>query len=166
MNKSVLAALLLMLTLSVTHAQNIKIGYINSLELLSMMPETKTADEKLQALAKDLEAQYREYIMEYQKLANQLQTDNAMSEIAREARMQDLSNLEQRITNFESSSQEKIQNKRNELYEPIISKATAVVKEVADANGYTYVLDSSNGTVIQAPESDNLLELVKKQLGI
>ena len=44
MNKSVLAALLLMLTLSVTHAQNIKIGYINSLELLSMMPETKTAD--------------------------------------------------------------------------------------------------------------------------
>ena len=105
MNKSVLAALLLMLTLSVTHAQNIKIGYINSLELLSMMPETKTADEKLQALAKDLEAQYREYIMEYQKLANQLQTDNAMSEIAREARMQDLSNLEQRITNFESSSQ-------------------------------------------------------------
>ncbi len=166
MSKSVFAAFILMLSLSVSSAQNVKIGYINSLELLSLMPETKTADEQLQVLAKDLEAQYREYIMEYQKLANQLQTDNSMSEIAREARMQDLSNLEQRITNFETSSQEKIQKKRNELYEPIITKATAVVKEVADANGYTFVLDSSNGTVIQAPESDNLIELVKKQLGI
>ena len=75
-------------------------------------------------MAKDLEAQYREYVLEYQRQLSILQSDSTLSEVAREAKIQDLTNLEQRITDFESSSQEKLNTKRSELYEPILTVPT------------------------------------------
>ena len=46
-----------------------KLGYINSLELLSLMPETKVADEKLEKYGKDLEGLYDQMIKEGQTKA-------------------------------------------------------------------------------------------------
>jgi len=164
--KKILFIACLSLMAFATQAQTMKIGYINSLEVLSLMPETKTADAQLQEMARELEAQYREYILEYQKLANQVQSDATLSEVAREAKIQDLSNLEKRITDYEATSQEKISTKRNELYEPILTKATETVKEVANENGYTHVFDSSTGAIIHAPEGDDIIELVKAKLSL
>ena len=102
--KKILFIACLSLMAFATQAQTMKIGYINSLEVLSLMPETKTADAQLQEMARELEAQYREYILEYQKLANQVQSDATLSEVAREAKIQDLSNLEKRITDYVHNS--------------------------------------------------------------
>jgi outer membrane protein len=165
MKRIILIALFAVVTAGAS-AQTVKIGYVNSLEILSLMPETKVADAELQKMARELEAQYREYIMEYQKLANQIQSNTELTDVAREAKMQDLGNLEQRITEYESTSQEKISAKRNELYEPILAKATETVQTVAEENGYTHILDSSTGAIIHAPEGDNILELVKAKLGL
>ena len=166
MKKILFAALLGVVTLGAVQAQTVKIGYINSMELLSMMPEAKEADAKLQKMAKDLEAQYREYMLEYQRQLSILQSDSTLSEVAREAKIQDLTNLEQRITDFESSSQEKLNTKRSELYEPILDGANKIVQEVAKDNGYTHVFDSSTGAIIYAPEGDDIIELVKTRMGI
>ena len=52
MKKILFAALLGVVTPGAVQAQTVKIGYINSMELLSMMPEAKEADAKLQKCAK------------------------------------------------------------------------------------------------------------------
>ncbi|MBC8046997.1 MAG: OmpH family outer membrane protein [Fimbriimonadaceae bacterium] len=151
---------------SLLFSQTVKIGYINSLELVSLMPETKAADDQLMVLAQQLDAQYKEYIIEYQKQATILQNDTTLSQIAYEAKVQDLQSLEKRIQDYEKSSQDKVNQKKTELYQPVLDKATQAVKDVAKENGYTHVLDSSTGAIVYAPDGDNILELVKKKLNI
>jgi outer membrane protein len=50
--------------------------------------------------------------------------------------------------------------------EPMIEKANQAIEDVAKENGYTYILDTSAGTVLYFPESDDILPLVKTKLGL
>jgi outer membrane protein len=56
--------------------------------------------------------------------------------------------------------------KRTELFQPIIKKATDAINGVAKEKGYTYVLDSSAGTILFSTESDDLMPAVKTKLGL
>lgn len=162
--KQSLLGIFLLCTMNV-FSQNIKIGYINSLELVSIMPETKAADSAVLKLAQELDAVYKEYIKEYQTKYVKL-NDASISEEMKGTISQDLQYLETRIKDYEQTSQDKVNNKRAELYQPILEKATKAVQATAKENGYTHVLDSSNGVIIYAPEGDNILALVKKKLNI
>ncbi len=147
-------------------AQQGKIAYINSQELLSLLPEAKDANAKLTAYAKEFEAQYQAYGQEYQNLVNEIQNNPALTEVAREAKVQDAVMLEQRIQQFEQDSQTKLDNKKAELFQPIIISTTETIKAVAKENGYAYVIDNSLSVLIMAPEGDDILPLVKKKLNI
>jgi len=147
-------------------AQQGKIAYINSQELLSLLPEAKDANAKLTAYAKEFETQYQSYGQEYQNLVNEIQNNPALTEVAREAKVQDAVMLEQRIQQFEQDSQTKLDNKKSELFQPIITATTETIKTVAKENGYTYVIDNSLSVLIMAPEGDDILPLVKKKLNI
>lgn len=148
------------------NAQQGKIAYINSQELLSQLPEAKDANAKLSAYAKEFENQYQAYGTEYQTLVNDIQNNPGLSEVAREAKIQDAVMLEQRIQQFEQDSQAKLDAKKTELFQPIILSTTEIIKTVAKENGYTYVIDNSLSVLIMAPEGDNILPLVKKKLNI
>lgn len=148
-----------------SNAQSVKIGYINSLELLSIMPDAKKADSLIMVLASQLDAQYKGYVNEAQTIYAKLQ-DTTLSEVKAEALKEDFLLAQKRIQEYEGTSQEKINQKKAELYQPILDKATQAVKDVAKENNYTYVLDSSTGAVIHAPDGDNIFNLVKKKLGI
>ena len=65
MKKITLLALLGFLTLN-SFAQN-KFGYIDSQELLMLMPERKSAETKVQNFAKSLESQLASMTAEYQE---------------------------------------------------------------------------------------------------
>ncbi len=86
--------------------------------------------------------------------------------MAREAKMQDIGLLEQRIQQYEQESQQRIDARKKELYQPVIEKLTQTIKDVAKENGYTYVIDNSLGVIISAPEGDDILPLVQKKLNI
>jgi outer membrane protein len=147
-------------------AQQLKIAYINSQQLLEKTPEAKTANDQLLQMANELDSLYQQYIMEYQKLANEIQTNTSLSAVAREAKMQDIGLLEQRIQQYEQESQQRIDARKKELYQPVIEKLTQTIKDVAKENGYTYVIDNSLGVIISAPEGDDILPLVQKKLNI
>jgi outer membrane protein len=165
MKNLVIAAVMLCCTIFTAHAQSVKIGYINSLEVVSYMPEAKSADSTLMKLASQLDAQYKTYISEAQAIYAKMQ-DTSQSEIVLEALSEDLLRAQERIQDFESSSQEKINKKKAELYQPILDKATKAIQDVAKENGYSHVFDSSTGAIVYAPDGDNLINLVKKKLNI
>lgn len=146
-------------------AQQGKIAYVNSQDLLEAMPEAKVAQTQLTAMAAQLDSIYKKYINEYQMLIQKIQNP-AITEVEKDAIGQDLSYLEQRIQQYEQDSQSKLDAKKAELFQPIIDKATAVVKEVAKEAGYAYVIDNSLGVLIMAPEGDDILPLVKKKMAI
>ena len=143
-----------------------KIAYINSQELLSLMPEALKADSALQAYGRDFENQYKAYATEYQMLVDKIQNDKTLSEVAREAMIQDALMLEQRLASYEQEINQKIEAKKAELFQPILTNATEIVKAVAKENGYAYVIDNSLSILIMAPDGDNILPLVKKKMNI
>ena len=75
MKKITFLALLSVLTLS-SIAQN-KFGYIDSQELLLLMPERKTAETEVQNFAKSLEAQLGSMTAEYQQSVQDYQANEA-----------------------------------------------------------------------------------------
>lgn len=151
---------------SIASAQQVKIAYINSQELLSSMPEAKAANDKLVAYAREFDSLYQDYVQEYQMLVNDIQGNPNLSEVAREAKIQDAVMLEDRITSYEKETQQKLDAKKQELFEPIIKNTTEIIKTVAKENGYTHVIDNSLSVVIMAPEGDDILQLVKKKMNI
>jgi outer membrane protein len=89
-----------------------------------------------------------------------------MTDIVKEAKIKEIQDLEVRIQQFQQSSQESIQQKRNEVLSPLLEKAQNAINEVAVDNGYTYIFDISLGTIVYGQESKDIMPLVKAKLGI
>jgi outer membrane protein len=144
-----------------------KFGHINSSELMGVMPERAAIQTELENYAKSLETQLQVMGTEYQSKVNDYQmNEKNWSDLVRESKAREIGDLENRIQEFQESAQKSLSEKEQSLVTPLIDKAQNGIKEVAKANGYTYVFDTSVGSVLVFPDSDNLLPLVKKHLGI
>lgn len=147
-------------------AQN-KFGHINSDELLMMMPETEVAQNQLKQYNTELEAQLQEMYGEYQKKVNELQTGGEMmTDMVKQTKLKNLQDLETRINEFQQNAQQSFQQKEVELLTPVIEKAQNAINAVAEAEGFTYIFDTSKGVVLYAVDSQDIMDLVKKQLGL
>lgn len=173
MKKSVITLLLVaLLGISNTVSAQMKVnkfGYLNSLELLSLMPEVKPADEQIEKFATDLDAMLSKMGNEYNNKIVDYQTKkekNLITGVEEEMVIKDITDLEKRIGDFQESAQQRISKKKEELYAPIMKKADDAIKAVAKENGFTYIFDSSYGNLLFAEDSDNIIELVCKKLGI
>lgn len=145
----------------------VKFGYIDSRELLSLMPEKNKADSSLQLYAKSFQDQLQQMGKEYEKkLADFQGQEKTMTDAIREVKVKEIQDLQARIESTNQSAQEKVEKKRQELYTPILEKADKAIKDVAAEKGYDYVFDASSGALLHAKESDNILPLVKTKLGI
>jgi outer membrane protein len=145
----------------------VKLGYVNSQELLSVMPEMAKADSDLKTFAKQYQDQLETMGKEFEKKGTEYQAaEKTMSDAVKEVKQKELQSLEARIRDFQQSAQEKIGKKKEDLYKPILEKADKAIKDVAKEKGYSYVFDASGGGLLYANESDNILPLVKAKLGI
>ncbi|UTW64359.1 OmpH family outer membrane protein [bacterium SCSIO 12741] len=146
-----------------------KFGHINSNDLLMVMPDRDTAETKLAAFGQQLELQLASMTQEYEKKYTNYQTEAAkgtMNEVVRASLEEEIIQLQQRIQEFQSKAQQSLQQKEVELMEPLIKKAKDAITAVAKEHGYTYIFDTGTGSVLYYPEGDDILPLVKKQMGI
>lgn len=160
---------LAVITFGVANAQKPqKIGHINSQELLAAMPESDSAQKKIEALAKEHENVLEEMTVEYNKKLEALNKDyNTLSDLAKASKEAELQDLQTRIQTFQQSAQEDLQRKRMEFFKPIQDKALKAVNDVAAENGFSYILDSGVGAVVyEGPDAVDILPLVKKKLGL
>lgn len=146
-----------------------KIGHINADQLLQMMPETKAAQAQLEQYSKQLEKDMREMEQELQSKYDTLVKNQAMmTNLTKETKRQELEQLQMRIQNYSEKAQSELQQKQVDLLTPIIERATAAVKKVAEENGFSYILDSSQSkaVVVYAQGGIDIMPLVKKELGL
>ena len=141
-----------------------KVAHISTDLLLSLMPETKTLNADLEKLSKTYESELK---AENDKLEAKLkkyeaevgsQTDEVNQQRSVEVQ-QDRQNLYQ----ASQIAQQDIAKKRDDQLKPILEKARKAIEDVANEQGFTYVLDAS--TIIVANGTD-LLPAVKAKLGI
>lgn len=166
---SIIAVVCFLVMPYASEAQTNKFGYVNIQELLVTMPGYKAAEKKLQDFAKQLQDAYlkmqEEYQTKYGELQKMQQDPNA-NEVLMENLINELVDLEKRMQKLEVSSEEQLMKKQEELLKPIESEVMTAIKGVAKENGFTYIFDSSMGSLLYYPEADNVLPLVKKKLGI
>lgn len=150
-----------------TVTAQVKLGHINSTNLLQAMPETKVADSILTKFGTSLQDQLKTMSGEYdRKVADYKSKEASMADPIKETMVKDITDLEDRIRDFQQSAQENIQKKKEELYQPIIKKADEAIKAVAKDKGYTYIFDSGVGVLLYASESDDVMSMVKTKLGL
>jgi outer membrane protein len=144
-----------------------KIAHINLNDLLLLMPERKKAETDIQEYAKTLDGQMRTMNAEYEsKVQEYTSKESIMTEPVKIDKQKEIADLEERIRNFQTTAQESLQKKQNELLEPMLTKAKKSVEEVAKENSYKYVLDNSQGNLLYAEPADDIMPLVKKKLGL
>jgi len=104
---------------------------------------------------------------EYQKMVQDYQAkEKLMTDAVKEVKQKEIGQKEKLIQDFQQTAQEKVAAKKEELYNPILKKAEQAIKDVAKRNAYSYVFDTSVGAFLYAQDSDNIMDLVKKELNI
>ncbi len=142
-----------------------KTAHIALDSLISLMPETKTAQDAAQAYLKDLEKIVTSMQAELETKYNDYMTNQAsFSDLVKKTKEEELQSLNKRIEDFRQQAQTDYQRKYQELSKPIYDKAKSAVDAVAKDAGYKYVLDTSTGLVLYSEPADDILNLVKKKL--
>lgn len=151
-------------------AQTAKFGHIDLQALVQVMPERTLAETEFNTFQGDLEDILGEMQKDYQaKMSEFEQLGEDISEVKKTAKVTEIQDISQRITNYTQTAQQQLNQKQGELLQPVFDKAEAAIEEVAKEKGLIYVFDSGAGnkTVLyKSNESLDLLPLVKAKLGI
>lgn len=147
--------------------KNIKLGHINSNDLMQIMPGRDTAMNLLQKEVEDLQAEMEEMKKEYEtQVNNYLAKKDQLSELIRKSKESDIQKMAERIETFQTNAQKLLEERQEALLKPIVDRAKAAIEEVGKENGYTYIFDAGVGTLLYSQDSDDIMPLVKKKLGL
>jgi len=166
--KSGLAILIICISVAtVSGQQKIKLGHVDSNELLKLMPEKDSAQAVLENYGKMLQKTLSEMETEFQNKYNDYMANSkTYTDLIKANKEKELTDLDSRIQSFKTQAQEDLQKKESDLLTPIIDKAKNAIEAVAKENGYTYIFDTAVGVLLYYGESDDILPLVKKKLNL
>jgi outer membrane protein len=163
--KVVVAVVLFVAATSFVNAQS-KVAHINVTELLSEMPEMKSAQAELKKLQETYKADIESSMTELRNKYTQYQSEaSAKSKEENEKRAVELQGFERNIGEAQQAAQQELAKKQAELFQPISEKAMAAIEKVAGAQGYDYVMDATQGGGLIVAKGPDLLAEVKKELG-
>ena len=143
-----------------------KLGYVNTQELFALMPEVKTAQARIDSLSNQYETMIVGMQEEYKKkMAEYEQKSATMTDAMKQIQEEELYTMQQRIQTAYQTAQQDIQTKQQEFLVPIREKMLKAIEKVGTREGYTFIFDQT-AMVYTAPSAANLIEPVKKELGI
>jgi len=149
-------------------AQDVKLGHVNSQEILSLMPERTTIEKTISDLQGQWENELVKMREEYNTKIKEYQEKQAtMPESIKSARQSEIAEIEQRITTFQQTAYADLKKRQDELFAPVVEKVKKAITEVGADGNYLYIFDMSAQSIIyQSPKSNDITSLVKKKLGL
>jgi outer membrane protein len=169
-HKLIILAITLLVPAALFSQKTIKLGHIDSQKLIMAMPESDSAQKKLQKVEQEFQATLEELQVEFNRKFKTYQDNyTTMTELIRSTKETELNELSERIQNFQTQAQQDFERQRMELFKPIQEKAKQAVDQVAKENGFTYIFDIGPGVgaiVYASPDTEDILPLVKQKLGL
>lgn len=145
--------------------KNVKLGHINSQELMQIMPGRDSIQSVLQKEVAELESTLKTMYAEYESRSNDyMQNQTGWTELIRQTKQREIQDMETRIREFQQNAQTKMQEREAELTKPIIDRAKKAIEDVAREGNYTYVFDGA--TLLYSQDSEDIMPQVKKKLGL
>ncbi|HEY5133274.1 MAG TPA: OmpH family outer membrane protein [Candidatus Krumholzibacteriaceae bacterium] len=157
-----------LLPLSVLRAEEIKLGYIDTVKIFAQFKETVDAEavykkevDTWKKKASDMEA-------ELAKMREEIQSQSLMLSEEKQAEKklqfdQKLKEYNQFMSDvFGDNGQAAKRNK--ELTQPIVEKINAVIAKIAEAEGYTIIFDAAQGNIVYGKKALDLTDRVMLEL--
>jgi outer membrane protein len=158
----ILLVIFLLLT-KTTYSQNqLKIGHVDIMKILSQLPERDSAQAILDKETREIQTEFEEMQVIYNKLVDDYtKGQSTFSELVKKAREDEILDKQKRIQEFEQNATATLQRRNGELLQPIYEKVVKTIERVATQNSFTYILDISKGSVVFiSKDSQNIDQLV------
>lgn len=149
-----------------------KIGFANMELILSYMSESKAMSQKLKTyenqLSKLLKQKEDQLKAEYQVYLTRKEAGAPETELKT---LEDkITKMDEGVRAFAEEAQGKLQRKRQDYLEPIVEKLDSHIKSVAEAGGYTYILNTTDGTglsiILQGAEENEVSKKILESMGV
>ncbi|MCI5705894.1 MAG: OmpH family outer membrane protein [Odoribacter sp.] len=146
----------------------VKLGHIETQKLIQAMPEMASARKTMETKQAEIEKELTNMQEQFKvKLDEYSKNGKTMSDVIRASKEQELQELQQRIQSFQQIAMDNLEKTQAELMQPIMDKALNAIKAVGKENGFTYIFDMSQGGILfNADNTEDVLPLVKKKLGL
>ena len=131
-----------------------KIAHLDFDSLLQLMPEMADAKKKSEEYYKQLESQLVTMNNDLQsKIDDYTQNKEKYTDLIKQVKEKEITDLQQRLQDFQMQAQKEFQAKNAELSKPIEDKAKKAVEAVAKAKGYKYVIDTTSQMLLVSDPS-------------
>lgn len=147
-------------------AIGMKIGYVNSGEILLLMPEIKAADARLQTFAAKLEAEFQKKSKEFQDKYIAYSSDSSVSQSIVDMRVSELEGMQNRLQQLQYASEQDLQKQKTKEYQPILDKLNRAIETVAKQQNFSHVIDLGSGALVYGLPEYDITESVKRKLKI
>ncbi len=167
--KFVMLAFSLFFAAAQTGSAQQKFGHLNSGNLLQLMPEVKVANDSLKLFGDAMGAKQEAMAKNFQAAVESYQKDHdagTLTQLQMQAREADLQKMQSEGQEFEKSVQNIVNVRRQQLLDPILNKVDEAIKAVGKEGGFAMIFDTSTGAALFASDSEDVMELVKKKLGL
>ena len=144
-----------------------KIAHINSGKLMEMMPELKAVQDSLETISTEYQSVLSSIEAEVTNKQKYWADNPSSNPTILELREKEYQELLTRYQTTQQMAQKDVSKKQEQMIQPIIDRLKETIIQVAKEKGYDYVLDSTEGGgLIYGAPSDDLMNAVKKKLGI
>ncbi|MCK4813158.1 MAG: OmpH family outer membrane protein [Candidatus Marinimicrobia bacterium] len=165
--KKILVLLIVVMTV-VFAADELKIGFIYSEQIILEYQEAVDAMKKLEAEALELQNIYKEMQLDYQTMIENYEKRKLVSSDAWKSQKQkEIMDKERQLQAYqmEKFGQDgEIYKKESQYLGPVLDKINETLKRVGKEKGYAFVFDASKGTIVYANESHDITELILEEL--
>ncbi len=140
-----------------------KIGYVDLQRALNEVDEGKTAKAILQKDFADKQKQLDAKKAEFEKAQADFEKQAVvMSEAARKDKAQDLDRRARELQALFVNLQKDLSDRERDATRGIFDRMAAIVREIAETDGFTYVLEKGAGVVYAPASLDLTNELIRK----
>lgn len=147
-------------------AQTLKVGLVDTNDIIGKMPETAAAQQTLNDAQKKYQAEFQRIEEEFQRQYEEFQNmkEDELPAI-KERKARQLQETQQKADAFQQNVMQDLQKQQDELMAPVIQKVRNAIESVGQENGYTLIQDIAGSLYFAAPV-DDITPLVKKKLGL
>ena len=168
MKKSWINIIIGSLILSTFIFADVKIGYIDSNEIMTKFEEVRQVQVSLEKEQRKLQAEMENLIQQLDSLNQEYDRQRLlMSDSRRQEKEQELVRSEKQIQKFQMDKfgpEGEIYRKQNQLLKPVLAKVDEAIQAVGKRQQYDYIMDAVGGAIVYALDSNNLTEDVIEEL--
>ena len=147
---------------------DIKIGYVDSNEIMNNFDEVRQVQADLEKEQRRLESEFNELVFGLDSLKQDYDRQRLlMSDTRRNEKENEIANKEKSVQKFQLDKfgpEGDIYRIQNELLKPVLAKIDAAIQKVGSERGYDFILDAMSGALLYALDSHNLTEDVMDEL--